>query len=525
MSVKKTTAALLLVCTLAHQALGTHDVHSYGAKGDGQTLDTASIQRAIDHCADRGGGEVIFPAGSYRTGTLFLKSRVILHLRAGAELTGSTDLADYPATRSGHRSYTDNYTERSLIYAERVERIGITGAGTINGNGAHFEGPYKRRPYTIRMIECRDIAVTDITLIDSPMWVQHYLACDRVRIEGITVRSRVNHNNDGIDIDGCRRVRITGCDIDSGDDAIVLKSTSDRRCENVVITNCILSSACNAIKCGTESNGGFANIAISNCTIYDTRLAGIALEVVDGGCMENVVVSNITMQDAKGGLFVRLGNRARPFLSEGPGGSVGNFKALPGAQTPGIGRMRGIVIRDVLATGVSRTGNSITGLAEQAVEDVTLDTVRLVMDGGGSAAESARPIPEKERAYPEFSMFGTLPAYGLFCRHVKGLTLRNVSLQFGQDDNRPALFLDDVTDVRLDGLAAAASPRAPALIWMNDVRHAWVQGCSLEKAHPYLLALRGPRSRAVFLHGNRLARAERIVDLGAAVPEGTVRRE
>ena len=158
----------------------------------------------------------------------------------------------------------------------------------------------------IRMIQCSDVTVRDVTILDSPMWVQHYLACDDVLIDGITVRSHVANNNDGIDIDSCHRVRISNCDICSGDDALVLKATSDRACKDITVTNCVLSSYCNAFKLGTESNGGFHNIVLNNCSIYDTRLAAIALEMVDGGTLERVSVDNVVIQNAGTAIFMRL---------------------------------------------------------------------------------------------------------------------------------------------------------------------------------------------------------------------------
>lgn len=335
-------SAATLPASSANQA-PAFSVKAHGAKADGKTLDTAAIQSAIDTCSSAGGGTVYFPAGTYLSGTIFFKSHVSLYLEAGATLLGSTVLDDYPVTICDYRSYTDNYTERSLIYAEKVENISILGRGAIDGQGAAFkdkrtqENPYKMRPYLIRIIESRDVTVRDVTIRDSPMWVQHYLACDDVLIEGITVHSNVAGNNDGIDIDSCHRVRISNCDIYSGDDAIVLKATSDRACKDVTVTNCNLRSDCNAFKLGTESNGGFQNIAMSNCTIHDTRLAGIALEMVDGGMLERVSINNVLIQNSGAAIFMRLGNRARPFLSKGPGGSRGTWAREPDLAQPGVG--------------------------------------------------------------------------------------------------------------------------------------------------------------------------------------------
>jgi len=413
-----------------------YDVRDCGAKTDGKTLCTDAIQEAIDQCSKDGGGMVYLAPGTYLSGTIYMKTGVTLKLDAGCTLLGSRDLKDYPPTVQAFRSYTDNYTDKSLIYAEKAERIGIIGRGTIDGHGRSFEGPYKVRPYTIRFVECRNVTVEDITLRNSPMWMQHYMACDDVRISGITVHSRVNRNNDGINIDSCHRVVISGCNVSSGDDAIVLKSTSARVCRDVTVSNCVVSSHCNGLKMGTESNGGFKNIVMTGCAIYDTRLAGVALEIVDGGMMDRVVVSNITMDRIGAPIFLRLGNRARPFKKD--------------MKKPGIGTMKNITISNIEATGAGLTGCAIAGLPQAAIENVTLSNLRLSFAGGGTKEHADRNVPEKATSYPEYSMFGVLPTYGLFCRHVRGLKLLNIQLQLAKRDQRRAVFFDDVKDAFID---------------------------------------------------------------------------
>ena len=430
--------------TLVRAKTSTFDVREFHAKGDGTALDTSCIQEAVNACAAAGGGRVYFPPGRYLSGTIFLKSNVTLELEAGAVLLGSRNLADYPDAIPSFRSYTDVYTHKSILYAEKAENVALCGRGRIDGQGAQFSGPYLRRPYMIRMIECRNVLVEDLTIVDSPMWVQHYLACSGVVIRGITVSSRVNHNNDGIDIDCCERVRISDCDIVSGDDAIVLKSTAGRPTRDVVVSNCTLSTLCNALKLGTESNGGFANIAFSNCSIYDTRLAGIAVEMVDGGALDRVSFSNIVMNNVGAPIFVRLGNRARPFTEGGP--------------RPGMGTLRRVRIANVEATGAGKTGCSITGLPGRPVEDISLENVRLRFNGGGTAADAARQVEELAEKYPEYSMFGVLPAYGFYCRHARNLTLRNVETSFEGADARQPLLTDDVEGLRVADCRMAGAP-------------------------------------------------------------------
>jgi polygalacturonase len=266
----------------------------------------------------------------------------------------------------------------------------------------------------MRFVSCRGIAVMDVTLRNSPMWVQHYRNCESVHIHGITVNSHVNKNNDGIDIDCCRRVRISDCNISSGADAIVLKTTADVACSDIVVSNCVLSSDCNALKLGAESSGAFENIAFSNCTVYDTRLAEIALEAVDGGGLDGVTVSNTVMKRVGAPIFMRLGNRARPFREGGP--------------TPSEGALRNVQITNIQAVGASGLGCAIAGIPGHRIENVTIENIRIEFEGGGSQEDVRRPVPENVDKYPEHSMFGRLPAFGFYVRHARGVRFRNVNL-------------------------------------------------------------------------------------------------
>jgi len=491
---------------LAAQVL--YDVSDYGAKGNGQTLCTEAIQKAIDACAADGGGTVYLPPGRFVSGTLELKSGVTLRLAAGCTLAGSTNLRDYPVRVPAYRSYTDNYTDKSLIYAEKAEQIGITGRGVIDGQGAAFKGPYKVRPYLIRVIECRDVVVEDLTIKDSPMWVQHYLACDDVRISGITVKSHVNHNNDGIDIDSCHRVTISGCNVDSGDDAIVLKSTSARVCKDVTVSGCVLRSTCNALKMGTESNGGFQNVVLTGCAIHNTRLAGVALEIVDGGTMDRVVVSDITMDGVGAPIFVRLGNRARPFKEQ--------------MEKPGLGALRNVTIANIEARGANVTGCAIAGLPEARIENLTLDNIRLSFAGGGTSAEAKREIPEHPTRYPEYSMFGRLPAYGFYCRHVDGLTMRNVQLELVRADERSAVVFSDVANAAIDQLDAEPASDGAAVVRLADVRGVQIRSCRARAGTGLFLNIEGPRSERVMLVGNDLADAAKGYETGPGVADAAV---
>ena len=457
-----------------------YNIENFGAKGDGTTLNTESIQKAINTCHANGGGTVYFPAGRYLSGTIVFKSNVTLSLGAGAVLLGSTKLRHFPEKTPEFRSYTDvNYTNKSLIYAEKVTNIAITGRGVIDGQGE--EEPYqlggdpknyKKRPFMIRMIECENVLVRDITLTHSPMWVQHYLACENVNIDGITIHSNANVNNDGIDIDCCNKVRISDCEINSGDDAIVLKATAPKDCENITITNCILRSHTNAFKCGTESTGGFKNITVSNCTIYNVRNAGIALEMVDGGTMDRVMISNITMVNAKGGIFIRLGDRARPYLAEGSGRpNEKQYIREKGMDIPDVGSLQNVILSNIIATGLDDVGCSITGVPEQSAENITLENIRLTFQGGGSKELIHRDVPEEVDSYPARRMFGKLPAYGFYCRHVNNLRFHGVQLDYKTAEARPAFVFDDINGLYLTDIQAEKPTSNNPSFLFEDVKN------------------------------------------------------
>lgn len=526
-------AALALPATSHAQAreLATgFDVRSFGATGDGKQLDTLALQRAVDAVAAAGGGTLRFPAGTYLSGTLFLKSNVTFWLEAGAMLLGSTDLKDYPPRTPAFRSYTDvNYVEHSLLYGERVERISILGPGVIDGQGGaeawqlgHGRAGYKRRPFLIRMIECRQVTLRDVTLRNAPMWVQHYLACDDLVLDGITVDSVVNANNDGLDVDGCHRVRIANCLIRSGDDAIVLKSTAPRVCEQVVVTNCVLSSDCNAFKCGTESTGGFRDIAVSNCVIHDTRLSGVALEMVDGGTLEGVTIANLRMVRTRNPIFLRLGNRARPYLASGPGGGDGTHVVEPGMAIPGVGRFRNVQLAHIVADGGDIVGCALAGLPGHPLEDIRLTGLRFGFVGGGVTADVFRPIPEHEEAYPEYPMFGRLPAYGLFCRHVRGLALDGVDLATVTPDERPALVCDDVEDLELSGWRATGSPDA-AEVLLRNTRDVWIHSSRPARLSAAMVRVEGDASREILVAAAVRRKDQSLVDRAPEVPAEAVR--
>ena len=478
-----------------------YNVLDFGAKGDGQHIETLAIQNAIEACS-KTGGIVVFQSGKYLSGTIYLKNNVTLHLQKGATILGSTDLANYPENLPEYTFFRKGVIKRALIYAEKCENIAIEGEGTIDGQGFAFEEPtdkninsYSVRPYVIWMIQCKNVRTEGIKLQNSALWMQHYLACENLYIHNIEVYNHSNKNNDMMDIDGCKDVIISDCRGDTDDDGITLKSTHGQANENITITNCILSSHCNAIKCGTESNAGFKNITISNCVIRPSRdreviygkpngISGISLEVVDGAEMNGIHISNIVMDGPAVPLFIRLGNRAR-----------GYDKNLP---KPEIGSIDNITISNVTAFDAWAIGSSITGLPGHPVKNITLDNIRIFYKGGGTEEDIHKTIPEKEGSYPEATMFGNLPSYGMFIRHAENITLQNVELHFQSEELRPALYLEDIENGKFLDVQADINSNS-TFIHGNNVRDITIKNPWTANTCISVIDIKGKQSKSIKL--------------------------
>jgi len=509
------------ISATAFAADAVFDVRDYGAKADGVTLCTTAIQKAMDACAAGGGGTVLLAGGKFLSGTVYLRSHVTLRIEAGATLLGSTNIAHYPDNIPAIRSYTDKYVKQSLIAGENLENIGITGRGLIDGQGRSFKikdrkRPYENRPYLIRLVNCRDVLVEGVRLQHSAMWMQHYLGCERVTMRGVHVWNFGNANNDGLDLDGCKDCTVSQCVFESDDDAITLKSTFERPCDSITISDCIARSHCNAIKMGTESNGGFKNITIANCVVTSAHdanvtyghtrgISGISLELVDGGQLERIAIVNISIHGVGVPLFLRLGDRARPFKD--------------GMEPPPVGSFRDVVINNIVATGVGKTGCSITGLTNAPIHNVSLSNLMFEFEGGNARKLAEKEVAELPKKYPESSMFGDLPAYGFYCRHVKGLRFSNTQLRTTAADQRHAMVFNDVEDLSLDGLDAAFWPGGAAMLGLTQVRDAIIRGCKPRAKDGTFLKLSGDKSRNITLLANDLGGGAKPAELAPDAPK------
>ncbi|MDR7130228.1 polygalacturonase [Algoriphagus sp. 4150] len=467
-----------LICFSASWASGKiYKILDYGAKGDGITLNTEAIQRTIDECHANGGGSVLVPEGRFLTGTVELKDNVTLYLEKGAVLLGSTDLEDY--------KNVDLFTEGlgidvgwALVVAVGAKNIGIAGQGAIDGQGAALkerhiqtdrrpEGErWGRRPFLLRIVRCEGVNITGVSLLYAGAWTSHYFQSRDITIENVRIISRGVAHNDGIGIDGCQNVRISNCDIDSGDDALVFKTTSSKMaCKDIEVSRMRLKSNQAGIKMGTESMANFENIHIWDCHIYDTRNGGIKLLTVDGAHLKNVVISDVTMDNVRTPMLFRLGSRLSVFRKDSDEQQV-------------TGTFENVLIKNIKAKAASEaqltppSGILITGVSGHYISGLTLENIEIDLAGGGSHSDAHAEVPEAVDQYPEIKTFGPkIPAYGVWARHVKGLKLKNVAFVLDENDLRPALVCEDCIDLEVNDWTIPETTGAESIIRLTNVKN------------------------------------------------------
>jgi len=462
--------ALILIPTIQLSAKD-YNISDFGAKADGITINTSTIQKAIDYINENGGGSLIFGPGNYVTGSIYLKSNVTLHLERGATILGSTNPFDYVKDKK--------IGWMSLIFAVNQENIGITGKGTINGRGfitannvvsyihrGIFTDPLKldrpnetNRPQNIYFRECKNVTITDITLRDPASWNQTYDQCKKLYVDNIYVDSKSYWNNDGIDVVDCDGVVIKNSFFDAADDVLCFKSHDPNQlCQNVVVDNCVGRSSANGLKFGTVSRGGFRNFKVTNLTIYDTFRSAITFAAVDGGEIENIVVDGVRSINTGNVIYLRIGDRwskgKKPFMKNI---LISNVYAEVPFGKPDAGYNYEGPVED-LPRNISPA--SIIGLPDYKIQNVKLKNIEIVYPGAGNPLYAKRgvtpaeldSIPEMRTAYPEFSQFKELPAWGLYIRHAEGIEFENVTFTALKKDYRPGIVIDDVKGATFKGM-------------------------------------------------------------------------
>lgn len=476
------TFTILLLAPLAARSAGldaseamhaVFDVRTFGAVGDGRTLNTAAIQKAVDACAASGGGEVLVAGGKFVTGTIYLKDNVTLHLAAGGALWGSTNIADY-ATDTHKNIYADeSHMDRCLIFARGAKNIGITGRGTIDGRGekAHFPNPgSKQRPMLIRFLECTNVRMRDVTLLNPAAWTTAWLYCEDIVVDGVSIRSRANSNGDGLDFDGCRNVRVNNCAFDTSDDSICLQgSRADRVCGDIVIANCVFVSQWAGIRIGMASMGDFENVSVSNCVFRDIADAGLKIQMCEGGTMRNMEFANLVMQNVPRPVFMTF-NRWRM--------GVDTPRETPPMKAMGHLQFHDLRVDNSELAGVP-CGIVLSGVPGHCIENIAFDQVSLTIPGGETNQGAlARDLPAFTDRRPEFGVLGkAIPFAGFYARHVRGLSLNHVRVTAVRVEARPAVMCDDVHDLLVTGAQVSDTFRGSEIIYLRDVQRALIRDC------------------------------------------------
>lgn len=494
-----------------HALAADINLKDYKPKANGVDYDTKVLQKAIDDCNASGGGRVNIPDGSYLIGAIWMRDNVDLHLNKMAKLIASTrsgvDKGDYP----------DKVP--ALISFESVNNASLTGLGTVDGQGAdpvynlgdnaEFKGK-GRRFNLIRVSNCKDIRVYDLTLRNSQTWLLRLLKSDGVQVRGLKIHSFANHNNDAIDIDA-KNVVISDCIIYSEDDALCFKSDRSRTemTENVTVTNCIFATNCNAIKFGTSGMAGYRNITISNCVIRRAPEAkvkdrreiagikypnstemGIALEMVDGGIMENISINNIVMSGVMTPIFIRFANR----------------KGEPQY-------VKNVIISNIIAETEGYMCSSITGIVGHKVTGITLRDIIFRSMGTGTLEHAMKPVVERDKSYPQNTLFGhTMPAHGLYIRHADNITLENIQLFLDAPDERPAIVMDDVDNIWLNNFQGGNPAGDMPFIRLNDSSNIIISGFRQNAGSPKTFLNVSGKSKKIRLYNNNLDGVRKAFD-------------
>jgi polygalacturonase len=510
-----------------------YNVRDFGAAGDGKTLDTAAVQAAIDAATAAHGGTVLIPAGDFLIGTIEMKSDVTLHVSAGAKLLGSTVGKHYrPANEIplyGDSTLVDGNV--GLIYAVRAKNVCIEGSGTIDGQGDAFRSPSRgvmppagisgnHRPHLLLFYRCDNLVVRDIFLNASAYHCVRPVQCGHVRFDGINIFNRVNHNNDGFHFISCVYVNVTNCNVMSQDDACTLFGS----CKYVMVSNCSFSTRWSVFRFG---GGEAENITVSNCLIYHCYGCPIKMRCGPGGRFENISFSNLVMQDVTGPISIGVGpvgrrNRSATQPSTQPIDLTIEEPGTRGDRVPGI--VRNISFSNIRATvtsnpsqlqltvvtsgynvGEIRSCIVLNGVKPAYLENISFDNVHITYGGGGTAEDAAiRNVPQLAGEYFEL---GRIPAYGMFARGVRGLTMNNVRFQVEEPDLRPALILDHVEDAAIAGLNAQGNPRGESVLRFIESKQALLSATRVLTPAAAFLRVEGASSGGIIIDGGDLSKA------------------
>ncbi len=530
--------ALLIPCAAAAQGspddtpkntgTGVYNIRDFGARGDGQTMDTQAIQDAIDACARDNGGTVLVPAGIFVTGTIELKSNITLRIAAGGKLLGSGDGRQYYAADAIplNGEWTMGDGNVALIFAAHASNITIEGPGTIDGQGAQFRSATRgamppagitgnKRPHHLLFYQCTNLKVRNLFLADSAYHSVRVCVCRSVQLEGIHIHSRVNHNNDGFHLISNQYVHISNCDVECQDDACALFGSN----RFVTVANCSFSTRWSVFRFG----GGFSeNITVSDCLIYETYGCPIKMRCDSRSRFENISFSNIVMKDVTGPVSIGLGPQRR--------------QAGMQAEKPGIVRnisfshiratvAKPVQLRDSPVVSAYNPGEMyaaviLNGMDDGFLENVSFTDVHICFPGGGTAEQGAvRDVP---KIAGEYFAIGIPPAYGLYARNVKKLVLNNVQFRIASPDLRPAMVWDQVTDATVDGLSVDGNKGAESVLRLTNTQDIWMTAVRLRNEASVFLRAEGASCNNIVLEGTSITQAKSPFALFNGAPPAAI---
>jgi len=523
-----------------------YNVRDFGAKGDGIALDTAALQVAIDACTRDGGGTVLVPAGTFQIGTVELKSNVTLHIAAGGKLLGSADGKQYHAVDaiplSGDTTLVDG--NWALLFAVNAKNVTLEGPGTIDGQGFQFHSPVRgtkppsglsgsSRPYHLLAYRCEGLIVRNIDLLDCAYHSLRVIQSKRVHMDGIYIHNRVNGNNDGFHFISTQYLTVSNCIVLSQDDACALFGS----CKFVTITNCVFSTRWSVFRFG----GGFAqNIAISNCVLYQVYGCPIKFQGNPGSRYENISFSNLVLDDVTGPIHVAVGPRRVPAPAAAQNAAKDDMTtgAPPGTTTPAVLRnlsfsnIHGNVTTDpaqLAEAKVTSTANpgekhsciTLNCVGGATMENVSLDNIHLTFGGGGTAEDAARrDLPE---IAGEYFMMGPMPAYGLYARGVRGLTMQNIRFQVSTPDLRPAVVFDQVTDVTIQNLSVEGNPAAESTLRFTSSKQVLLTAPRVLAQASTFLQLEGTGNDRIIIDGGDISSATAALSFKDGANSSTVK--
>lgn len=505
-----------------------YDIREFGAKGDGSTLDTAAVQKAIDTCTAEGGGTVLVPAGAYVIGTVELKSNVTLHIAASGKLVGSGDGRQYHSVDAiplrGDTTLEDG--NWALLFAVDAQNITIEGPGTIDGQGAQFHSAVRgtpppsglggsKRPYHFLAYHCENLRIRNLSLVDCAYHSIRIIQSRRIFLDGLFIHSRVNGNNDGFHFVSAEFVTISNCVVQCGDDACAMFGS----CRNITITNSFFSTRWSVFRFG----GGHAeNIAVSNCVLSEVYGCPIKFQGDPGSKFENMSFSNLVLNDVTGPISISVGGRLPPPDQDVPvvvrnisfSHIHGTVTTSPPATLPESDLHIGA------RQGEGHSAIVLNCVNESVLENISFDDVHLRFGGGGTLEDAKRDVP---KVFGEYFMLGPIPAYGLYARNCRGLTLDNLRFEVETPEMRPAMILERVEDVAVNGFGVQGNPAAESVLRLTDTKQVLFTAVRVLTPSSTFLRVEGAECENIAVDGGDISLAARAVEYGSGASEKAVR--